>query len=170
GARQAADVGEGAAVAPAGEQPSLWIDGPALGREGQDAFDVGRVLVLARYGPGRAGGGRRDQDGAVAARVPQPAPQEGAAVAAAAVQGDHQRPGAVGVVVFGNVDREAAALFPLVVEVEDAGPGRRAGGREAGQEVAVGAAGRLDEVAADRRHAGQRIERLLGAGEVAQGA
>ena len=57
----------------------------------------------------------------MAARIAQPAPQKAAAVAAAAMQRHHQRPGAVGRVIFRHVEREAAAAAGLVVVVKDAG-------------------------------------------------
>ena len=57
----------------------------------------------------------------MAARIAQPAPQKAAAVAAAAMQRHHQRPGAVGRVIFRHVEREAAAAAGLVVVVMNAG-------------------------------------------------
>ncbi len=111
-----ADVAEGAAVAHAGQQHPRRIDVPAAAhatcrmrsRFGVSVSSPISAQVLA-------GRGRRDQDRAAAAGVAQPAPQEAAAIAAAAVQRHHQRPGAVGRVIFRHVEREAAAAAGLVV-------------------------------------------------------
>ena len=128
----------------------------------------GRIGIFAHQGPGAAGCGRRDQDGAPAAGVAQPAPQEAAAVAAAAMQRHHQRPGAIGRVVFRHIEREAAAAAGLVVVVDDAGVFRGRGG-EPRREIGILAQRRIEkEVAHRRQFRGQRIQRLLRAGAVAQ--
>ena len=73
------------------------------------AVDAGSVDLGLHQRPGRADGRRRDHDEAARARLAQPAPQEGAAIAAAAMQGHDQRIGTRGVVVFRHVEREGAA-------------------------------------------------------------
>ncbi len=91
-------------------------------------------------------------------------------IAAAAMQRHHQRPGAVGRVIFRHIEREAAAAAGFVVVVNDTGV--VVGGlREPRQQSGVFAQGRIDEELAHRRQCrGQRIQRLLRAGCMAQRA
>jgi hypothetical protein len=101
------------------------VKGEAHGFENAD--EIGRVGIVTHQRPGRAGRGRRHQDRTKTAGVAQPAPQKTAAVAAAAMQRHHQRHGAIGRIIFGHVDRKAAAAAGLVVIVDDAGVRVRAG-------------------------------------------
>src|SRR5438477_144895 len=161
GARKSRDVAERAAVAHPAQQHTLRIDVPARSNRDENAGKVRRVGIVAHQRPGRAGRGRRDQDRAMTAGVAQPAPQKAAAVAAAAMQRHHQRPGAVGGVVFRHIEREAAATAGLVVVVHDSGvAGRRL--REPRQQIGILARSGIEEETGYRRKScRQGIERLL---------
>ena len=71
---QARDVAERAAVAHPGQQHAACVDIPAASHDIEDVDEIGRVGVIAHQGPGRPGGGGRNQDRAVAARIAQPGP------------------------------------------------------------------------------------------------
>ncbi len=86
------------------------------------------------------------------------------------MQRHHQRPGPVGCVIFGHVEREAASAARLVVVVENAAV---LGGRslEPGFQCCIVAQRGVDKEIADRRKfRRERIERLLRARRVTQRA
>src|SRR5262249_34262293 len=101
-------------------------------------------------------------------RLAQPAPQERAAIAAAAVQGYDQRTGDVGLVVFRHVEREGAARARWTADMHDAHlvPSRYV--RQVLDHARVVARRGLEEELADRlQEGGQRVKRFRRLGVVA---
>ena len=94
-------------------------------------------------------------------------------MAVTAVKGDHERHGHLSVRRLGNIEGEPAADFALVRCVQDAPPRlvvAQGGGAQALDESVVVASRRLEEPATHRlERRGERIERLLDAGEAAEG-
>src|SRR5439155_2084753 len=132
------------------------------------------IDVLTAHDRPRAIAGRGSENEHPApARLPQPAPQEIAAVAVTAVKGDHERHGRLSVRRLGNVEGEPAADFALVRCVQDAPPllvVAQGGGAQALDENVVVASRRLEEPATHRlERRGERRERLLGAAYAEEG-
>ena len=141
------------------------------GSTGHRARKVWRVRILAADRPGAPHRGRGDQDGAIGPGVAQPAPQESPPMSAAAMQRHDQRQGDPGNIGLRHINGVSAACAGLVVEMQDAGVWTGFSLRQAAQQVRFVAAWRVEEVPADRGHSGrQAVERLLGAGQVAQRA
>ena len=177
GAGQAGEQRVGAAVGHAGEQHALAIQPVALADELDDAQQVRRIVVLRFHDRPRAvHRGRRDQDAAARARLAHPAPQEVAAVAAAAVAGDDERPLAVRRVVLGHEEREAAALVALVAGVHHAewtvrvALHHRALGERAQQRHVLALVGLQEQPAHGGEHGRERIQQRVGLGLPAQRA
>src|SRR5436190_4333653 len=120
-ALQPSHVTERAAVAHPGQQQLARVDVPATAYRIQNASEVRRVGVFSHQRPGIPGRRWRDNDGAKAASVTKPAPQEVPAVAAAAMQRHYQRPFSIGGVIFRHVNGEAAAAARFVMLVNDPG-------------------------------------------------
>ena len=99
-------------VAAATEKGIPVLNAPAGNTTSAAELTFALLMALARrvvQRPGVAARSRREQQEAAAARLAEPGPEEVAAVSVAAVEGDHQRQGALCVDGFGDVEAEAAA-------------------------------------------------------------
>jgi hypothetical protein len=171
-AAQAQHVAEGATVAHAGQELPAGIDVPLAGHLIDHAVDAGAVGIRIHQRPGRADRRRRQHDEAARARLAQPAPQEGAAVSAAAMECDDQWVGAALVVGFRHIEGEASARARRAAGMHDADLlARRIDGAELCLQIGIVACRLLQEELADRtEECRQGIDRLRGARVIAHGA